>query len=180
MTAPYHHSGFAMNFFPRHAFAMLGCACIVSAAAISAEPDNAPPPGRTMQDEGPGPMHHRGHGRGPMLPPGVHLDEAQQDKVFAIVHAQEPRMREQEKAARHAHEALRAMATSGQFDDARASALAQAGAQAMAAMALQRARTDAQINALLTPEQRRQADEHGRRRESRNESRNELRQDPRQ
>jgi protein CpxP len=179
-----------MNFLPRHAFAMLCCASVVSAVAMSAEPEQAPPPGRTMQDEGPGsmphrgegpgPMQHRGQGHGPMLPPGVHLDEAQQDKVFAIVHAQEPRMREQEKAARHAHEALRAMATSGQFDDARASALAQAGAQAMAAMALQQARTTAQINALLTPEQRRQADEHGRRRESRNESRPDPRADPRQ
>lgn len=66
-------------------------------------------------------------------------------------------MREQGKAARHAHEALRAMATSGQFDDAKASALAQSGANAMAAMALQQARTDAQIYAMLSPEQRRQA-----------------------
>jgi protein CpxP len=162
-----------MNFFPRHAFAMLGCACIVSAAAMSAEPEQAPGPsaGHMMRGEGPGPrfdpMQHGGEGRGPMPLHGVHLDEAQQDKVFAIVHAQEPQMREYEKAARHAHEALRAMAASGQFDDARASALAQAGGQAMAAMALQRARTDAQINALLTPEQRRQANEHGQRREPR-------------
>jgi protein CpxP len=171
-----------MNFFPRHAFAMLGCACIVSAAAMSAEPDHAPAPGRMMQGEGPGrsPMSHRGEGHRPMLPPGVHLDEAQQDKVFAIIHAQEPQMREQAKAARHAHEALRAMAASGQFDDARASALAQAGGQAMAAMALQHARTDAQINALLTPEQRRQAREHGPRRESSRESSRDSRPDPRQ
>lgn len=134
-----------MKLFPRQALALLGCACIFSAAAIAGEPDH--PPGQMM------------HGRGPhaMFPHGVGLDEAQQDRVFAIVHAQEPRMREQGKAARHAHEALRAMATSGQFDDARASALAQAGADAMAAMALQQARTDAQIYALLSPEQRRQA-----------------------
>lgn len=76
-------------------------------------------------------------------------------------------MREQEKAARHAHEALRAMATSGQFDEAKATALAQAAGKAMAAIALQRARTDAQINALLTPEQRRQAAERGPHREPR-------------
>ena len=118
----------------------------------------------------------QGHGQegrapGPMLLHGVVLDEAQQDKVFAIVHAQEPQMRDQGKAARHAHEALRAMATSGQFDDARASALAQAGAKAMAAMALLQARTDAQIHALLTPEQRRQASEHGPRRDARPEPR---------
>ena len=156
-----------MNFLPRHAFAMLGCACIVSAVAMSAEPEHAPPPDRMMQGQGPGPMPHRGEGRGPMMLHGVHLDEAQQDKVFAFVHAQEPQMHEHEKAARHAHQALRAMATSGQFNDARASALAQAGAQAMAAMALQQARTDAQIVALLTPEQRRQANEYGQRPEPR-------------
>ncbi|MDB5918428.1 MAG: hypothetical protein JWR40_2662 [Massilia sp.] len=151
-----------MKFLPRQALALLSWACIAGSAAVSAtaaEPDHAPPPGHMMR--GPG------HGEGPMLPPGVRLDEAQQDKVFAIVHAQQPQMREQEKAARHAHEALRAMAASGQFDDARASSLAQAGGQAMAAMALQRARMDAQINALLTPEQRRQAREPGPRRDPR-------------
>ena len=145
-----------MNFFSRQALALLGCACIASTAAMSAEPDGGPPP----------PGHMMG-GHGPMPLRGVALDEAQQDKVFAIVHALEPQMREQEKALRHAHEALRAMATSGQFDYAKATALAQAGARAMAAMDLQQARTDAQINAQLTPEQRRQAADHGPRREPR-------------
>jgi Spy/CpxP family protein refolding chaperone len=147
-----------MNFLPRQALALLGLACIVSTAAMSAEPEHAPPPSGHMM---------RGHGPGPMPLRGVVLDEAQQDKVFAIVHAQEPQMREQEKAARHAHEALRTMAASGQFDDAKAAALAQAGGKAMAAMALQQARTDAQINALLTPEQRHQANDHSQRREPR-------------
>ncbi len=148
-----------MNFFPRQALALLGCACIVSSAAMSAEPDRAPPP----------PFGHMmgGHGPGPMPMRGVDLDEAQQDKVFAIVHAQQPQMHEQEKAARRAHQALRAMAASGQFDEAKAAALAQAGASAMAAIALQQARTEAQINALLTPAQRRQAAERGPRREPR-------------
>jgi Spy/CpxP family protein refolding chaperone len=155
-----------MNFFPRQALALLGCACIVSGAAMSAEPDHAPPPGHMMRAHG-----QQGRGPGPMFLHGVVLDEAQQDKVFAIVHAQEPQMREQAKAARHSHEALRAMATSGQFDDAKASALAQSGAKAMAAMALQQARADAQIYALLSPEQRRQANEHGPRRDARPEPR---------
>jgi protein CpxP len=148
-----------MKLFPRHALALLGCACIVSTAAMSAEPDRAPPPGHMMHEGGPG-----GHGPAPRFLRGVALDEAQQDKVFAIVHAQQPQLREQSKAARHAHEALRAMATSGQFDEAKASALAQTAAKAMAAMALQQARTDAQVYALLTPEQRRQASEGGPRR----------------
>jgi Spy/CpxP family protein refolding chaperone len=112
-----------------------------------------------MRGMGPG-----GHGPAPMFLHGVVLDETQQDKVFAIVHAQEPQQREQAKASRQAHEALRALATSGQFDDARASALAQTAAKAMAAMALQQARTDAAIYALLTPEQRSQASEGATRR----------------
>lgn len=151
--------------------ALLGCACIAAVSATAAEPEHAPPPGHMMQ--GPG------HGPRTMLPPGVHLDEAQQDKVFAIVHAQQPQMREHEKAARHAHEALRAMAASGQFDDARASALAQASARAMAAMTLQRARMDAQITALLTPEQRRQAREPGQHHGSRPDPRPDPRPEPR-
>lgn len=152
-----------MKLLPRQALALLGCACIVSTAAMSAEPEQAPP-GRMMHERG-----HEGRGHGPMFLHGVVLDEAQQDKVFAIVHAQEPQMREQAKAARHAHEALRALATSGQFDDAKASALAKTGAGAMAAMALQQARTDAQIYALLSPEQRRRAAQHGQHREPRPE-----------
>ena len=100
-----------------------------------------------------------GGGQRPAFLRGVRLDEAQQDKVFAILHAQAPLMREQAKAARKAHEALRAISTAAPFDDAKASALAQVGAKAMAAMALQHARTEAQIYALFTPEQRRQATE---------------------
>lgn len=177
-----------MKFFPRQALALLGCACLVSTAAMSAEPDQAPPPGHMshmshmshmMQGhgeqgrgmDGHGPDQHRmgehgpeGHDQGAPFLHGVKLDEAQQDKVFAILHAQAPMLREQGKAARQAHEALRAMGASVPFDEAKAAALAQSGAKAMAAMALQHARTEAQIYALLTPEQRRLAAEHAARR----------------
>ena len=97
------------------------------------------------------------HG-GPGLPflHGVELTEAQQDKVFAITYAAEPALREQGKAARAAHEALRALAGSPQYDDKKASALAQAIGQSAAAAALQQARIESQVLALLTPEQRKQ------------------------
>jgi Spy/CpxP family protein refolding chaperone len=117
-----------------------------------------PPPEHAMQHGGAG-----GHGGGPdarhSLPflRGVALTEAQQDRVFAIMHAQEPQWREQTKNVRKAHEALNAMATSGQFDDSKAAVLAQAAGQAVAAMALLHARTEAQVMAILTPEQRQQA-----------------------
>lgn len=155
-----------MNSIPRRALVLFGCACLASAAAMSAQPEHAPPPpGRMMGEHG---------------PRGMLLDEAQQDKVFAIVHAQEPQMREQAKAARHAHAALHAMAATGQFDEAKASALAQALGKAEASLALLRARTDAQVNALLTPEQRRQNAEHGPRGEQRPDPRPDQRPEPRQ
>ena len=53
------------------------------------------------------------------LPPylmGVTLTEDQQDKVFAILHAAEPALREQEKAVRKARDGLRDLVRSAQFD----------------------------------------------------------------
>lgn len=94
-----------------------------------------------------------GPGRG-MPPRGPQLTEAQQDKLFALHHAAEPARRERDKAMRHAHEALREMADSGKFDDAKAAALAQTIGQTAAADALAHAREQAQFLALLTPEQR--------------------------
>lgn len=103
-----------------------------------------------------GPFDHRPPG--PMGPLGqlrrLDLSEAQQDKLFAIMHASAPQRREQEKAERKAHEALRAMAGEARFDEAKAAAAARDLGQAVAAGALQRARIEAQVAAVLTPEQR--------------------------
>jgi Spy/CpxP family protein refolding chaperone len=106
-----------------------------------------------------GPFDHRPPGpMGPMGPLGqlrrLDLSEAQQDKLFAIVHAAAPQRREQEKAERKAHEALRALAGEARFDEAKAAAAARDLGQAVAAGALQRARLEAQVAAVLTPEQR--------------------------
>lgn len=90
---------------------------------------------------------------------GLALSEAQQDKVFAILHAEMPYLRDQHKAAAKAHEALRAMADGAQYDDAKAASLSQAAAQAMANIELQHARTEQKLLALLTPEQRKQLGE---------------------
>lgn len=111
-----------------------------------------------------------GMGRPPFGPPGMlgappflrglELSEAQQDKVFALLHAQVPYLREQEKSARKAHEGLRALAATVPFDDAKAAALAQAAGQAHANIMLQQVRSEQKLLALLTPEQRKQlADE---------------------
>lgn len=91
--------------------------------------------------------------RPPMLH-GVDLSEAQQDKVFAILHAEAPYLRDQAKLADKAGEALRAMGRAEQYDDAKAAALAKEAATAMANIALQRVRTEQKLLAILTPEQR--------------------------
>ena len=137
---------------------LLAGAVLAKPLASSAQPMTSPPPERGMQHPGPG-EHERGqgHGRGMPFLRGVTLTEAQKDKVFAIMHAQEPQQREQMKSVRKAHEALETMAASGQFDESKAAALAQDAGKAMAAAALLRARTEAQVMALLTPEQRQQA-----------------------
>jgi Spy/CpxP family protein refolding chaperone len=90
----------------------------------------------------------------------VELNEAQQDKVFAILHAEAPYLREQGKAAAKAREALRALAGADKYDDAKAAALAKEAATAEANIALQHVRTQQKLLAVLTPEQRKkQADE---------------------
>jgi len=95
------------------------------------------------------------HGRPPFFR-GIELSDAQEDKVFAILHTDALYLREQSRAAAKAHEALRELAKSDKYDDARAAALAHAEATAEAAIALQHARTQQKLLAVLTPEQRKQ------------------------
>lgn len=98
----------------------------------------------------------------PPLPPflhGIELSEAQQDKVFAIVHGQIPYLREQGKTLHKSHEALAALARAEKYDDAKAASLAQSAAQAMANLELSRVRTDQKLLAVLTAEQRKQVEQ---------------------
>ncbi|WP_229505754.1 Spy/CpxP family protein refolding chaperone [Massilia genomosp. 1] len=127
---------------------LLSSACL---GAIAAPVEGGiPPPGPMMGERGP-------HQRGPGFAHGVDLSEAQEDKVFAILHAQEPKWRAYTRTLHHSQDALRALGAGEQFDDARASSLAQAAGAALAALALLEARTDAQVRAVLTPEQRKQS-----------------------
>lgn len=106
---------------------------------------------------GPGPQGFGpGHGGMPPFLHGLELSEAQGDKLFAIVYAQEPVIREQHKIVQKSHEALREMEKSGKYDDAKAVSLVNAISQAMAKLTLLKLRGDQQILALLTPEQRKQ------------------------
>jgi Spy/CpxP family protein refolding chaperone len=115
---------------------------------------------------GPHPGPYGGLGRGPgfgAAPPflaGLHLSDEQQDRVFAIVYAAEPAVHEQIKALRKAHEALRDLNDSDQFDESQAKNLADAAARAESQLTVLRLRTEHQIFALLTPDQKKQLEEH--------------------
>lgn len=138
-----------MTTFARLSAFVLAAGCSLAAAAFEQDGPPRPMQGPRME------MH------GPMQAPGPKLTEAQEDKLFAIMHAQEPQRREHERAAQKAREGLREMSEAGRFDEAKAAALAQAEGKAVAALSLLRARTDAQVAALLTPEQRAQFQQRG-------------------
>jgi hypothetical protein len=96
------------------------------------------------------------------MPPflrGLTLTEAQEDKVFALMHAGIPGVRDQLKAGFKAMEELRALAASDNFDAEKARRLAETQAKAMAQVALMHAELDAKVRAILTPEQRKQFDD---------------------
>jgi periplasmic protein CpxP/Spy len=96
---------------------------------------------------------------GEMMPPhlrSLNLTEAQRDKIFEIMHAQAPAMRDRAKALRKAEDDLRALTAAADYSDAKAKSLADAGAKAMSEMMLARAKAERQVFEVLTPEQRKQ------------------------
>lgn len=104
-------------------------------------------------DGGPG-------GVGAEMPPpflrGLKLNEAQQDRVFDLLHAQAKAMRDKAKALQTADMALR---QAGRVDDNRLRALVESRAKAWAELTLLRLRSERQILEVLTPEQRHQLEE---------------------
>ncbi|MYM32320.1 periplasmic heavy metal sensor [Duganella sp. CY15W] len=143
--------------------AALALPLLVTGGAARAD-GNVPPDQPPMMPGEPGPGPHGPHGlmhggRPPFLR-GLELSEAQEDKVFAILHAEAPYLREQSRTAAKARDALHALGDSDKFDDAKATALAKDAATAEANIMLQHVRTQQKLLAVLTPEQRKkQADE---------------------
>jgi Spy/CpxP family protein refolding chaperone len=148
-----------MKFTSLSAASALLAACIAATAVTPAFAGGEPP---IEGDHERGPGGHGPGGPGPDMPfgrmhmHGLKLTDAQQDKLFAIMHAQAPERREHGKAIRKAHEALHELGRADKFDDAKAAALSRDLGQAVAAEALLQARTEAQALAVLTPEQREQ------------------------
>ncbi len=93
---------------------------------------------------------------GPDYLRGLNLTEAQRDKVFEVMHAQAPGMREKAKAHLAAEEALRHLTAAPDYSEATALALADTLGNSLVEMALVRAKADRQIFDLLTAEQRKQ------------------------
>jgi periplasmic protein CpxP/Spy len=163
-----------MSFRPyssRHKL-LAGClALAIPLAALAAPPPDAKPEGRGAACD----RDMRGPPGGPMggPPPGMfagdrpppylmelNLTEDQQDKVFAIMHASAPAIRDQFKAVRKAREALHALGHAAQFDSGSAGSLAQALGKAESQLALLQAHNEHDILALLTDEQRKDLADH--------------------
>ncbi|MFZ2301652.1 MAG: Spy/CpxP family protein refolding chaperone [Gallionella sp.] len=99
---------------------------------------------------------------GKLIPPflrNLDLTESQQDKIFVLLHNQEPSMRERHKAVRKAAEELNRLAASDHYKPSELQTLADKLAKKLADTFVQHATTEIKILALLTAEQRKQADE---------------------
>ncbi len=96
------------------------------------------------------------------LPPfllGLDLTESQQDRIFELLHSQEPAMRAQGKAIRKAMAEINRLAAAEHYSAAEVRRLADKLAGAIADSVVLRTETEARVRALLTPEQRKHADE---------------------
>ncbi len=136
-------------------------ALMAAAPLAHAAPEEAPAPAGM-------PMHEAPHGGMPMMggpmgampgKPGIDLSEAQQDKLFQLHHQQAPAIYAQQKAARKAAEALKALIGTPDYTPAKARDLAQALAKAHAELSLLRAQSEHEFLSMLTEEQKKQMTE---------------------
>jgi protein CpxP len=88
---------------------------------------------------------------------GLDLSDQQRDKIFDIVYAQEPAMRNKVKELRRQREELRQASLTSHYDVKRVRELADAQARTIADLEVMRAETSSKIFALLTPEQQQKA-----------------------
>jgi periplasmic protein CpxP/Spy len=82
------------------------------------------------------------------------LSESQKDQIFNITYEQLPKFRNAEKQRHEASSALKEIAASSPYDDAKAQSLAAKLAELDKDLTLLRIRTDAKIFSLLTSEQK--------------------------
>ncbi len=128
-------------------------------STTTAAPKADAPPPKAERHHGPKGERHgpRGehHGpRGDRLLHGIELTDAQKTQVAGIREAARAEQREAMTAAMQARKELRDLSAAATFDETRAQQVANTAAAAQAKAAVLRARTDSQILAVLTPEQR--------------------------
>jgi Spy/CpxP family protein refolding chaperone len=101
--------------------------------------------------------HHASKDGVPHYLHGLELTQTQKDQLFALRHEQAPILREQQKQRHALHQALRETSQAQAFDDAKAQEIASGLANLERDQLLMRARTQARILALITPQQREKA-----------------------
>lgn len=139
---------------------LLPLAAIAQPAPEASAPGKMPPvQGHPHHGMGKPGGHYDGH-HGANVLRGVKLTEAQENKAFNIRHAAAPAFHERMLALRKAHEELRAMSVSANYDEAAARKLADRIGATTAELTLLRLKTDRQIYDLLTPEQRKQVEDN--------------------
>lgn len=152
----------------KHRQQLARLAMVIAAATAVSAPAFAQPDAGAQGRPGPHAPHmqggHRMGGHGPARAGvehmrGLNLTEAQRDQIFNIRHAAAPDTRQAMKDAGEARKALRELTRADKFDEAKAKAAADREGAAIAKVALLRAKTQSQIHAVLTPEQRQQLEQ---------------------
>ena len=100
---------------------------------------------------GPMPMIHGLH--------RLDLSDAQEDKIFDIMHAQAPAARDQMRALRKSEDELRKLKAAPDYSDAKAKVLIDQIAKQRADMEMSRLQNERKVLDVLTPEQRKQLTE---------------------
>lgn len=98
-----------------------------------------------------GPMSKMGSMRGLQR---LDLSEAQEDKIFDLMHAQAPIMREQMRALRKSEQDLKTLKNAPDYSDAKARTLVDQIAKQRADMEMSRLQNERKVLDVLTPEQR--------------------------
>lgn len=140
---------------------LLAAACITMAAtgiAVAEQGANGDKAGYCSKGHHKN-RHHAGtHGFGqPQFLHGIKLTTEQEDKIFALHHAEIPKVREQMKQRQALHQEMKQVSQAAQFDESKAKAIADKLANLEKEGALNRARAENKMLAILTLEQREQA-----------------------
>lgn len=145
---------------PRRLFAA-GLFALALPLLADAAPAKRPPPCPEIPPPAAMPAHP-GQPPEELLPPHLamlKLSDAQRDRIFDILYAQMPTRRNLGKTLQQAHADLAKLSSATSFDEAAARALAERIGKASGELAFQHASTEQRINAVLTPEQRKQLTE---------------------